>query len=440
MAVGNVARRDKVLKRRIILSEKIQAVRGMNDILPEQIPYWQYLESCLREAAQQYGYSEIRLPLVEQTQLFERTVGKATDIVEKEMYTFLDRQKHSLTLRPEGTAGCARSIIENHLTYDRPQRLWYMGPMFRHERPQKGRHRQFHHFGIEALGMTGPDVELEQMLMLKRIFKALELDDHLELQINSLGSLDARQHYRTTLVNYLKQHQDKLDEDSLRRLETNPLRILDSKNPDMQAFINQAPQLLDYLDEPARAHFTQFCAFLDHFGIPYQINPRLVRGLDYYGLTVYEWVSNQLGAQGTVCAGGRYDGLIEQLGGKPTPAVGFAMGLERIVSLLESLHSLKKPLDIYFVLLGEAAFIKGMKLAEILRTEIPQITIMTHCGSGGIKQQMKQADKMQATYALILGESELMDGTIQLKYLREEKPQRTIIAQQIAEEIKRLTP
>lgn len=424
--------------RRKTLSEKIQAVRGMNDTLPEQIPYWQYLESCLRQAAQHYGYSEIRLPLVEQTQLFERTVGKATDIVEKEMYTFLDRQTHSLTLRPEGTAGCARSVIENNLTYERPQRLWYMGAMFRHERPQKGRHRQFHQFGVEALGMVGPDIELEQMLMLSRIFETLGLRDCITLQINSLGSLNARQHYRTTLVTYLKQHQDQLDEDSLRRLETNPLRILDSKNPEMQSLIHDAPQLIDYLDEPSRIHFNQFCAYLEHFNIPYIINPRLVRGLDYYGLTVYEWVTDRLGSQATVCAGGRYDGLVEQLGGRPTPAVGFAMGLERMVSLLESVYQPKNQIDIYFVLLGEAAFLEGLKMAEMLRSELPQLSIMTHCGSGSIKHQMKHADKTNARYALILGESELENGNIQLKYLREEKPQQTLSFQKLAEEIRRL--
>lgn len=420
------------------MSQKIQAVRGMNDILPEQMPYWHHLESCLRQAAQNYGYSEIRLPLVEQTQLFERTVGKATDIVEKEMYTFLDRQKHSLTLRPEGTAGCARSIIENNLTYDRAQRLWYMGPMFRHERPQKGRHRQFHQFGVEALGMVGPDIELEQMLMLTRIFEKLKLNDCIKLQINSLGSLNARQHYRTTLVNYLKQHQDQLDEDSLRRLETNPLRILDSKNPEMQNLINHAPQLLEYLDEPSRAHFNQFCTLLQHCNIDYEINPRLVRGLDYYGLTVYEWVTDRLGSQSTVCAGGRYDGLVEQLGGKSTPAVGFAMGLERVVSLLESVHKPSSQIDFYFVILGEAAYLEGLEMAEVLRSEIPQIGLMTNCGGGSIKQQMKNANKSQARYALILGESELENGNIQLKFLREERPQKTIPFDQLVEEIKRL--
>lgn len=420
------------------MSEKIQAVRGMNDTLPEQIPYWQHLESCLKKAAHHYGYSEIRLPVVEQTQLFERTVGRATDIVEKEMYTFLDRQKHSLTLRPEGTAGCARSVIENHLTYDRPQRLWYMGPMFRHERPQKGRHRQFHQFAIEAFGMAGPDIELEQMLMLTRIFETLGLSHCVTLQINSLGSLNARQHYRTALVNYLAQHQDQLDEDSLRRLNTNPLRILDSKNPEMQALIHKAPQLLDYLDEPSRVHFNQFCAFLEHFNIPYTINPRLVRGLDYYCLSVYEWVTDQLGSQATVCAGGRYDGLIEQLGGKqPTPAVGFAIGLERVVLLLESIYQPKNPIDFYFVLLGEAAFVEGLKMAEILRSEWPTLSIITQCGGGSMKHQMKQADKANARYALILGESELTNGTIELKHLREEKPQETLIFQQLPKEIKR---
>jgi histidyl-tRNA synthetase len=408
------------------MSKTIQAIRGMNDILPERSALWQHLEQTVGEVLAAYGYQEIRLPIVEKTELFQRSIGEVTDIVEKEMYTFEDRNGDSLTLRPEGTAGCVRAGIENGLLYNQIQRLWYAGPMFRHERPQKGRYRQFHQVGVEAFGMAGPDVDAELIFMTARIWRRLGLHD-VHLQINSLGTAPARAAYRERLVEYLTERQDRLDEDSRRRLQTNPLRILDSKNPEMQDIVAGAPQLLEYLDEESRAHFEELLALLDAVGIPFQVNPRLVRGLDYYCRTVFEWVTDRLGAQGTVCAGGRYDGLVEQLGGRPTPAAGFAMGLERLVAMIEELGvapAERRP-HAYLVAVGAEAEHHGAILAERVREARPGLRLLVNCGGGSFKSQLKRADRSGAAYALILGESEVAAQQIAIKPLRSERPQET---------------
>ncbi|RCX31840.1 histidyl-tRNA synthetase [Thioalbus denitrificans] len=412
------------------LSKAIQAVRGMNDILPDQTPYWQQIEGAVRDILAAYGYGEIRMPIVERTELFARSIGEVTDIVEKEMYTFTDRNGDSLTLRPEGTAGCVRAGIENGLLYNQVQRLWYLGPMFRHERPQKGRYRQFHQIGAEVFGLEGPDVDAELILMTGRLWRQLGIADLVELQINSLGTAAARAAYRDRLVDYLKEHHAALDEDSRRRLETNPLRILDSKNPDMQPIIGQAPLLIDHLDPESRAHFDRLVAVLEAAGLRYTLNPRLVRGLDYYGRTVFEWVTDALGAQGTVCAGGRYDGLVEHLGGRATPAVGFAMGLERLVALMESAER-ARPADVaphaYLALLGgDTVQQDGLLLAERLRDRVPGLRLLTHCGGGGLKAQLKRADRSGAALALLLGENEIARGEVGVKYLREDHDQESL--------------
>ncbi len=412
------------------LSKAIQAVRGMNDILPDQTPYWQQIEGAVRDILAAYGYGEIRMPIVERTELFARSIGEVTDIVEKEMYTFTDRNGDSLTLRPEGTAGCVRAGIENGLLYNQVQRLWYLGPMFRHERPQKGRYRQFHQIGAEVFGLEGPDVDAELILMTGRLWRQLGIADRVELQINSLGTAAARAAYRDRLVDYLKEHHAALDEDSRRRLETNPLRILDSKNPDMQPIIGQAPLLIDHLDPESRAHFDRLVAVLEAAGLRYTLNPRLVRGLDYYGRTVFEWVTDALGAQGTVCAGGRYDGLVEHLGGRATPAVGFAMGLERLVALMESAER-ARPADVaphaYLALLGgDTVQQDGLLLAERLRDRVPGLRLLTHCGGGGLKAQLKRADRSGAALALLLGENEIARGEVGVKYLREDHDQESL--------------
>ncbi|HEY9150904.1 MAG TPA: histidine--tRNA ligase [Gammaproteobacteria bacterium] len=401
------------------MANSIQAIRGMNDILPDQTPAWQYLEDRVRTVLHAYGYQEIRLPILEKTELFQRSIGEVTDIVEKEMYTFADRNGDSLTLRPEGTAGCVRAGIEQGLLYNQQQRLWYMGPMFRHERPQKGRYRQFHQVGVEVFGMTGPDIDAELILMTARMWRELGLRD-VTLQLNSLGTLEARGHYRAALVTYLEQHRGTLDEDSLRRLESNPLRILDSKNPDMQALIEAAPRLSDYLDEESKQHFTRLCALLDGAGLAYELNPRLVRGLDYYGRTVFEWVTTRLGAQGTVCAGGRYDGLVEYLGGRSTPAVGFAMGIERLIALLEESGVAFPSVapQVYLVTVGERAEAHGLILADRLRDALPGLRVLLNGGGGSFKNQFKRADKSGAQLALVLGDSELDAGEVGLKPLR----------------------
>jgi histidyl-tRNA synthetase len=408
---------------------KIQSIRGMNDLLPEQSATWQYLEKIVADVLSRYSYREIRFPILEQTELFKRAVGEVTDIVEKEMYSFEDRNGDILSLRPEGTAGCVRACTQNGLLHNQTQRLWYTGPMFRHERPQKGRLRQFHQIGVEAFGLTGPDIDAELLLITANLWKALKIDHAVSLQINSLGTSSDRAQYRAALVDYLTARKSQLDEDSQRRLDSNPMRILDSKNQDTQALLNDAPKLADYIDDESREHFEQLCAVLDAANISYQINPRLVRGLDYYSKTVFEWVTNHLGAQGTVCAGGRYDGLVEQLGGKPCPGVGFAMGVERLVLLLDELavvpDSIAQTVDLYLVAVGNLE-LEALVLAENLRSQCPGIRLECHCGGGSFKSQMKKADKSGASIALILGEDEAASGTIGVKYLREDIVQQSV--------------
>jgi len=402
------------------LADKIQSIRGMNDILPEQSPAWQFIEDKLRRLMHTYGYNEIRFPIVEKTALFKRSIGEVTDIVEKEMYTFEDRNGDSLTLRPEGTAACVRAGIQNGILVNQQQRLWYMGPMFRHERPQKGRYRQFHQMGVEVYGLDGPDIDAELICMTARLWKMLNLSESVTLQINSLGTSASREAYRSILVDYLQANNSLLDEDSQRRLHTNPLRILDSKNPAMQQMIEQAPRLMDHLDEESEQHFKRLCHYLESAGIAYEINTRLVRGLDYYSKTVFEWVTDKLGAQGTICAGGRYDTLVKQLGGRDTSAVGFAMGLERLISLLttEQLTDSKQHPHAVLLMMGDAAQSAGFTLAEQLRDAVSDVRLLTVCGAGSFKSQMKRADKSQAQIALILGDDELANNTISIKYLR----------------------
>ncbi|WP_202632138.1 histidine--tRNA ligase [Vibrio parahaemolyticus] len=391
----------------------------MNDCLPTQSPLWQKLENTVKNVISAYGYNEVRMPIVEETNLFSRAVGEETDVVSKEMYTFDDRNGDSLTLRPEGTAGCVRSCIQNSLINRDEQRLWYMGPMFRHERPQKGRYRQFHQCGVEVFGLNGPDVDAELIMMTARLWRELGIDKHVRLELNSIGSQEDRTDYRTALVAFLEQHIDVLDEDCKRRMHTNPLRVLDTKNPDIQAILGDAPRLSEYLGEESKAHFAGLCELLDAAGIEYTVNERLVRGLDYYNRTVFEWITESLGAQGTVCGGGRYDGLVEQLGGKPTPAVGFAMGLERLVLMLETLEltDVRRSVDVYVVTAGEGTMMAGMKLAEQLREAISGVRVMNHFGGGNFKKQFKRADKVGAVVALVLGENEVADNTVVLKDL-----------------------
>ena len=403
----------------------IRAIRGMNDILPEETRIWQSLERTVARVLAGYGYGEIRLPVVEQTELFQRSIGEVTDIVEKEMYTFEDRNGESLTLRPEGTAGCVRAVIQQGLLTV-PQRLWYAGPMFRYERPQKGRQRQFHQVGVEAFGIATPDIDAELILLSARLWRELGIAEHVTLQLNSIGSAEARANYRDALVAWLAERHEQLDADSQRRLESNPLRILDSKNPETQALLDGAPDLGDYLDDESRADFARLCDLLDAAGIEYQINTRLVRGLDYYNKTVFEWVTDQLGAQGTVCAGGRYDGLVEQLGGKPTPGIGFAMGLERLVLLTASLGTAaeKSPLaDVYVVAVGDNAHRFALAATEALRTSQPELRIVQHTGGGSFKSQIKKADKSGARLALIVGEDEVARGVVTIKPLRDQAEQ-----------------
>jgi histidyl-tRNA synthetase len=401
----------------------------MNDCLPEVSGTWQKVESVLRQVVASYGYQEIRTPIVESTDLFKRSIGEVTDIVEKEMYTFEDRNGDSLTLRPEGTASTVRAGNEHGLLYNQQQRLWYMGPMFRHERPQKGRYRQFHQFGVETYGLDGPDIDLEVILLSARLWKAFGIEKHVTLQINSLGSNEARQAYRETLISYLKERADKLDEESLRRLESNPLRVLDSKNPNVQAAIADAPSLLDHLDEESKTHFDSLCERLTQAGISFEINPRLVRGLDYYNRTVFEWVTDSLGSQGTVCAGGRYDGLVEQLGGKATPAVGFAMGMERLVLLLTTLSEDAldtSSADVYVTAMGDDAQAYALEVSEHLRDTLPNVRVMMHCGGGNFKKQLKRADKTGARFALLLGSQEMQSREVAVKPLRDGQEQQTI--------------
>ncbi len=408
------------------MKAKFQAIKGMNDLLPEQTAIWQNLESLLHQLMQQYGYQEIRMPIVEKTQLFKRSIGEVTDIVEKEMYTWTDLNDDSLTLRPEGTASCVRAGIEHGLLYNQQQKLWYMGPMFRRENPQKGRYRQFHQLGVEAFGYSGPDVDVEQMLLTRRLWQAIGIGDSVTLHINSLGQPEARARYRELLVEYLSARQEQLDEDSQRRLHTNPLRILDSKNPQMQELIAGAPQLSDHLDEESKQHFEALKQRLDAAGVEYVVNPRLVRGLDYYNRTVFEWITDKLGAQGTICAGGRYDGLAGQLGGQETPACGFAMGIERIVALLEDSEFAKaseQSPHVYLIAMGEAAELRGMVFAEELRTQLPNLRLSMNCGGGNFKKQFKKADRSGAQWAIVLADDEVAQGTAGIKFLREHTDQ-----------------
>jgi histidyl-tRNA synthetase len=401
---------------------KIKAIRGMNDILPAETATWQYLEETVMRVLKRYGYQQIRMPIVEQTDLFKRSIGEVTDIVEKEMYTFDDRNGESLTLRPEGTACCVRACEEHGLLYNQVQRLWYSGPMFRYERPQKGRYRQFHQIGIETFGMSGPDIDAELILMSARLWRELGLLDHVTLEINSLGSSEARARYRDELVSYLEARVDQLDADSQRRMTSNPLRILDSKNPDTQAVLDGAPNFKDYLDTESAEHFNELLATLDAAGIAYRVNPRLVRGLDYYSKTVFEWITTELGSQGTVCAGGRYDGLVEQLGGKATPAVGFAMGVERLVLMLQTLQlvptALDTTADVYIASVGDGASSAALQLAESLRSNTLDLRVQVNCAGGSFKGQLKRADRSGAAYAVLIGEEELAQGRLTVKPLR----------------------
>jgi len=401
------------------MSKTIQAIRGMNDILPADAALWEFFEDTVRTWLRGYGYQQIRTPIVESTGLFVRSIGEVTDIVEKEMYTFIDHLNgESLSLRPEGTASCVRAVVQHNLLYNAPQRLWYMGPMFRHERPQKGRYRQFHQIGVESLGYAGPDMDAEHIVMTARLWKLLGLQD-VALEINTLGSTEARHRHRVRLIAYFEQHAGLLDEDAKRRLHSNPLRILDSKNPAMQAMIEAAPRLMDDLDEISLKHFEELQDMLRAAQIPYRINTRLVRGLDYYNATVFEWVTTRLGAQGTVCAGGRYDSLVEQIGGKPAPACGYAMGVERLLALMQEQGFTPPPTvpDIYLVHAGAAASGMAPQVAEQLRDD--GLSVVLHCGGGSFKSQMKKADASGARYAVIIGDDEAAAGEVSLKPLRE---------------------
>ena len=419
------------------MSGKIQAIRGMHDILPEHAQIWRAIENRIITVIQSYNYREIRLPVLEKTELFARSIGEYTDIVSKEMYTFADRNEESLTLRPEGTAGCVRAGLEHGLFHKQIQKLWYIGPMFRHERPQKGRQRQFNQIGIEAFGLDGPDIDAEMIMLSARIWRKLNLDN-LRLELNTLGTINSRRNYRVVLTDYFSAQKDKLDNDSLRRLESNPLRILDSKNPDMQDLIGNAPAIQDYLDNESADHFAELCDILNDAGVIYSINARLVRGLDYYTKTVFEWTTNMLGAQGTICAGGRFDGLVEQFGGKSTPAIGCALGLERLIELIQQ-NCDQIVTDVphaYLILVNSQATGYGLRLAEDLRDELPALRLMTHCGAGSIKNQFKKADKSGALYAIIIGPEELENQTVGVKPLRQEGTQKNIPRVKIADYLK----
>ena len=420
------------------MAKNIQAIRGMNDCSPTESPLWQWIEGQVRQILSSYGYSEVRMPVVESTPLFARAIGEVTDVVSKEMYTFWDNDEQ-LTLRPEGTAGCVRAAIEHGWIYNNEQRLWYMGPMFRHERPQKGRYRQFHQAGVEVFGIATPEIDAELIILTARLWKALGIDQHVSLQLNSIGSLEARANYRSALVAFLENHQDLMSEEEKERLVKNPLRILDTKNQALQDVLDGAPKLLDYLDDESREHFAQLCSLLDAVGIQYEINPKLVRGLDYYNKTVFEWVTSALGAQGTVCGGGRYDGLVEQLGGHATSGVGFAMGLERLVLLVQEVNKsipVKSAVDIYVVYQGEGTTLAAFQLAEKLRSALPHLSTMLHCSGGNFKKQFKRADKSGATLALVLGESEVQNNQVVVKHLLGAAEQQTIDVSNLIEHVK----
>ncbi len=422
--------------------KKIQSIRGMPDVLPGATPRWQWLEQAVRTKLAAWGYREIRLPVLEQTSLFARSVGESTDIVAKEMYTFSDRSGDSVTLRPEGTAGCVRACEEHGLLFNQTQKLWYAGPMFRYERPQKGRYRQFEQIGVECFGFEGPDIDAELIMMTADLWRELGLLDAVTLELNSLGSPTARAAYRDALVEFLTPARDALDSDSQRRLEENPLRILDSKDPGTRRIIADAPLFSDWLDPESEAHFAALKALLDAAGIAYVVNPRIVRGLDYYTRTVFEWTTDRLGAQGTVCAGGRYDGLVEHLGGRTTPAVGFAMGLERLLLLAEELavlpSRLAREVDVYLLCLDDSDMAAGFALSRRLRDAVPGLRLLTHCGGGRPKARMKRADASGAEFALILGEDELAAGTVAVKALRETGEQRQLTPDALIDELRTL--
>lgn len=402
------------------MAKNLQSVRGMRDILPDQSSSWQFIEDTARKLFNSYGYKELRTPIIEPTELFKRSIGDATDIVEKEMYSFEDRNGDSLTLRPEGTAGCVRAGMQHGLLHNKQQRIWYIGPMFRHERPQKGRYRGFYQAGIETYGIATPDIDAEVIAIAARFWKLLGFKN-VHLEINSLGSNEARQSYREVLIEYFSAHHDQLDEDSQRRLHKNPLRILDTKNPKMKELVSNAPDLLDYLDEESKNHFEELKQRLDKMGIAYQVNSRLVRGIDYYNRTVFEWITDDLGAQGTICAGGRYDGLVKQLGGRETPACGFGIGLDRLQLLVEEqgLDQSNNNPHFYLVMAGKDAELTGVTLAESLRNTIPSLRLLSNGGAGSFKTQLKRADNSRADYALILGENEVEEGNITIKPLRD---------------------
>ncbi|MCR1836899.1 histidine--tRNA ligase [Pasteurella caecimuris] len=419
------------------MAKTIQAIRGMNDCPPTESPLWQWVEMQVREVLNSYGYSEVRMPIVESTPLFARAIGEVTDVVSKEMYTFWDNDEQ-LTLRPEGTAGCVRAAIEHGWIYNNEQRLWYMGPMFRHERPQKGRYRQFHQAGVEVFGIANPEIDAELIILTARLWKKLGIDQQVSLQLNSIGSLEARASYRSALVEFLEKYQDLMSEEEKERLVKNPLRILDTRNQELQKVLDNAPKLLDYLDEESRVHFAQLCALLDAVGIQYEINPKLVRGLDYYNKTVFEWVTSALGAQGTVCGGGRYDGLVEQLGGHATSGVGFAMGLERLVLLVQELNvaiPLKSAVDIYVIHQGEDTTLAALQIAEKIRSALPHLRVMQHCSGGNFKKQFKRADKSGATLALVIGESEVQNSQVVVKHLHGGVEQQTFEVEQVIDYI-----
>jgi histidyl-tRNA synthetase len=420
----------------------IQSIRGMRDVLPEEGRRWRRVEDAIRRVLVAYAYEEIHLPLLELTELFSRGVGEATDIVEKEMYTLADRDGDSITLRPEGTAGCVRALLQHGLLFNQTQRVFYAGPMFRYERPQKGRYRQFYQLGAEAFGLPGPDIDAELVLMGRDFWRALGIDGQVRLELNTLGAGAARAAYRDALVEYLLPLRERLDPDSQRRLERNPLRILDSKEPATQALLTDAPKLPEFIDDDGRRHFEGLCELLDRLGVPYRFNPRLVRGLDYYTHTVFEWITDALGAQGTVCAGGRYDGLVERLGGKPTPAAGFALGLERVI-LLDEVTNGQGPrdsagADLYVCVIDEAQRAAALELAGKLREALPTVRIRTHAGAGKLKNQMKRADQSGARFALVVGEDEVRDGRFTLKPLREDRPQERLDAAGLIERLARV--
>ena len=421
---------------------KIQAITGMKDLLPEETPLWEKVEGILRETVESYGYSEIRMPILEKTDLFVRSIGEVTDVVEKGMYSFEDVGGDKLSLRPEGTAGCVRACNEHGIIHNQERRLWYMGPMFRHEKPQKGRYREFHQFGIEVFGLTGPDIDAEILMLTNRIWQKFGISDHVKLELNSLGSAEERKQYRSRLVSFLEEHKDVLDEDSKRRMYTNPLRVLDSKNEAVQELLKDAPKLSDFFGEETKAHFSGLRQLLDEAGIRYEINDRLVRGLDYYNYTVFEWVTDLLGAQSTICGGGRYDGLVEQLGGQPSPAVGCAIGLERFMLVAEAVgqQQSRGPVDVYFCSMGENARRRSFQIAEKLRTDIRGLRLMMNCGDGAFKKQFKKADKSGAKYALVLGDDELSKGIVAVKDLRNDGNQQEIALDDLAGFLKGALP